>query len=249
MMIRICFTTGFMLAGTSVTNGQAWDRSNVSQGPQGITDQPSSPRLPADPQTATAIREVLSSVIDDALTQGRLGDLVGQLVAPERQYIGSVSPQDAADLNSALAHFREDYRLRYGQAFEFKPEFLEVYDIEGGWGSHVALAQLPVEVAWPEALWLDRSMWLTNPTPQGPSELVGGPLVVLESEGSRKALSWKIDAPRELTGRQLAGRLKRCVQSMIHEESAWSDDGQEVARETGRKVLEALMDTSAPGQS
>jgi hypothetical protein len=247
MMSRVVLATAVMLGGVLAASGQV--QGTPDQESQGIISQAGTNLQTADPQTRAAIRTALASAINDTLTQARFGRLAGQLGWRKHNAAGTLAQEDFSGLDHALAEFREDYRLMYGQAFEFHANLLRISEIDADPASKVALVWLPLRETYPGAPWFagvtdyDYLMW------RGAASPAGRPVIVMENEGSKAAPRWRIDTPRDMTDRQWAERLTRYVQTLIAEEPAWPTDPKALASDAGMEVLKAFMDTSAPGRA
>src|SRR5690242_15540978 len=73
-----------------------------------------------DDKTAGDVREILTQIVNDALTDNKFPSLVQHLAKPDRDRIGDMEGEKFDDLRKAIAEFRAEFKARYHKDFEIK---------------------------------------------------------------------------------------------------------------------------------
>jgi hypothetical protein len=218
-------------------------------------------RQQADEKSATEVRQTLTTMVNDALTPGKFSDLLDHLAANDRRRIGAMQGVNFEELNKTLAQFRNDFKQKYQQDFQFKAEYLDKAEINMGTTKDAVTASLsnlektPAVNPAPGAG--ARGAGLPSPLKTGETpgrdvasktglSVVSGPALVLVNEarqGGAEA-AWKLDIPNEITGPQLRDTLRNHLQKIEDQKSMWSADKAATYRAVATEVFSALEDSS-----
>jgi hypothetical protein len=207
----------------------------------------------ADETTATAARVLLAKAVNDGLTEGRFMNLVENLAKSDRERVGDFKHPKMEDLNKAIAQFRMDFKAKYNQDFEIRPEHFRDAIVYAGRDKDSATVALPAlhfdraaessKVATP----LDEKVAgkkledkkLAVGEPKGGSSLT----VNLQNEGTARG-SWRINIPNEITGEQLKGNLIKHIQMLDDQKAMWPADAVEAYHAAAYHVLQAMYDSA-----
>jgi hypothetical protein len=213
---------------------------------------------PADSSTATAARMLLAKAVNDGMTEGRFTNLVEDLAKSDRERVGDFKHPKMDDLNKAIAQFRTDFKAKYNQDFQIRPEHFRDAIVYAGRDKNSATVALP-------ALQYDRAAdsAKVNPkldakiagkagetkksdemakaagTPKGGTSLT----VDLLNEGSVRG-SWRINIPNEVTGDQLKGNLVKHIQMLDDQKAMWPAEADAAYHAAAYHVLQAMYDSA-----
>jgi hypothetical protein len=213
----------------------------------------------ADEQTTADVRTALAAIINTALTENKFQDLTARLAHPDRTRLAD-NPQDKPDdLNKAIARFRQDFRAKYNQDFELKPDQLKDAAITMGLDKNsvsVNLSDLeknPAVNPAPASAIPSPAKPLGDTAKNIPADtgqsVVPGPTVALVREGrSASGLSdaalWKVNIPNEISPRQIQQNLVRHLSKLNDQKTTWSTDANATSRAAAAQVIQALTDAA-----
>jgi hypothetical protein len=215
----------------------------------------------ADETTATAARVLLTKAVNDGLTEGRFMNLVENLAKSDRERVGDFKPPPGPkmdDLNKAIAQFRTDFKAKYNQDFEIRPEHFRDAIVYAGRDKNSATVQLP-ELKYDRAAESSKLNSQLNEKVTGKKleakagdlakTAVGEPkagsslTVNLLNEGTARG-SWRINIPNEITGDQLKGNLIKHIQMLDDQKAMWPADADEAYHAAAYHVLQAMNDSA-----
>ena len=192
---------------------------------------------------AEAIRDMLASVAEAAVTEDGFDDVVERLVDADRNRIGAADVDDGA-LNGAAARFRNAWETKFGRAFDVGDEGL-VYEsfavVQGTLGEGAELAAA-TEAPRPYAA-NDSEDYNLEP---------GRPVAVVSVPGRghtsdllvpmiEELVNWRVDVPNRVGGADLRTNLSRHLHQVAAELPALKMNEAEAQRHVTQHVLLALM--------
>jgi hypothetical protein len=213
----------------------------------------------ADGKTAVEVRLTLTHLVNAGFTEGRFHDLLMDLARQDRDRIGDLPGEQYAELNKAIALFRQDFRAKYKQEFELRPEHLKDAQVNIGPNAdsvtvllsdlekNPAVKPLPAEPAVaPVAVKPGGELVPGKDAVKDAAQsVVAGPTIHLVREGkSGDAGIWKVTIPNQITGKQLKENLTLQITKLEDQKSVWTDDPNATARAAATAVLRALNDST-----
>jgi hypothetical protein len=247
MKMKIISAATILLTGALVASAKGQDWTGMSQDPLGSVAPSDLRPQPADPLTAAAIRSALVSVVRDALMPGQFSKSFSCLTWLQGNPRGKVTHVDTGALDHALAQWREDYKLQYGQTFGFTASSLKISEIDITPGAKLALVWLPLDDVASNGLGMNSLSHEDRLVPPPAAKWSDRMLIVMENQGTADSPRWTIDTPRDLTEEQLAQRCATCAETLLAGEPVWPNQAAMVTRQAVLEVLEALLNTSASG--
>jgi hypothetical protein len=96
----------------------------------------------ADEKIVRDVQVLLSKVGNDGLTENSFAGLVSHLSKADRDRIGDFKNQKIDDLNRAISQFRADFKAKYHQDFDLRPEHFKDAMVYGGQDKNSATVSL-----------------------------------------------------------------------------------------------------------
>ena len=213
----------------------------------GLTDQPKSPaadlqqigKTPADETSARQVRTMLANAVNDGLSENKFDSLITCVSKADRERIGSFQNRKIADLNTVIAQFRVDFKAKYNQDFDMRPELFRDVVVYAGKDKNSATVLLP-DLVFSN---LPPSKAAIKPI-RPLTDVVTGLTLNLINEGPIVA-AWKINIPDEITGEQLKGNLIKHIQMLDDQKATWPADA--LGCLTGGVLACNVADVSACG--
>jgi hypothetical protein len=166
----------------------------------------------------TLLYKSLGNTANDAVSKGKFDDVVDHFDKPDRDRIGNFKDQKFAELDGLIDKLSNDWKSKYNES-------LDINDVK-------------VYENWLRVTKVDETKDYTKanalfPASHGVSELT---VPVIKHQ-----VTWKIDAPDELTGMQLVKNLQDHLTHFDNMKDQWPADKLEARRALAHHIFAALM--------
>jgi hypothetical protein len=208
---------------------------------------------PADESTAAAARTLLAKAVNDAMGEGRFTNLVDNFAKSDRERIGEFKRPKTDNLDKAIQQFRADFKAKYNQDFEIRPEHFRDALVYAGRDKNSATVSLP-ELHYDRAAdgakapldiksGDEKKLDDVAKAAAGETKIGTSLKVHLVNEGEAKGF-WRINIPNEITAEQLKGNLVKHIQMLNDQKATWPQEADAAYHAAAFHALQALNDSA-----